>query len=176
MIPPIEPGNLNLLLVLCFTLALPLAVLSTGIFFVLRSIPSRPVQVLIPLVTGIILCAVYSSVDPSNPEKFGVFMFVAGMLTHPLLVLPPMMLLQQYLRRIPVPWAVFLAAGIAICLILVPGALQGDQRYEPAGSSLWQQIRSVTFDLGMGSVASAAILGLDRLLSENSGPANGLSR
>jgi hypothetical protein len=165
MIPLFEPGNLMLFLFLCLTLGLPLAALAWGIFFMVRYIPLWPAQILVPLVAGIILSVVYSSVDPSNPEKFGVLLFVTGMLIHPLLILPPVIVMQKYLRRIPVLCGVFFAAFVSLCFILIWSAAQGDMRYDPSVNFVWQSIVAVVTDLVAASIGSGLILGLDRFKS-----------
>ena len=162
MIALFDPGNLALVLFLVITLGLPLTLITMGFFLVVRLIPSRPVQCLVPLVAGIVLAILYASVDPSNPEKSGFFLFLIGMLTHPLLILPPIFLMQKYLLHIPVLYAVFFAAFISVCSLLVWGALQGDMRVGGPVNVLWQFTGTVMTDLIIASGVSGLILGLDR--------------
>ena len=163
MIALFDPGNLVLVLFLALTLGLPLIFLTIGFFLAIRLIPSRPAQCLVPLVAGIVLAILYSSVDPSNPEKSGFFLFLVGRLIHPLLILPPIIIMQQYLRHFPVIYAVFFAAFISLCSLFVWGALQGDMRVMEPGNVLWQGTVTVMTDLIFSSAVSALILGLDRI-------------
>ncbi len=169
MIALFDPGNLVLVLVLAITLGLPLTLITMGFFLAVRLIPCRRAQYLVPLVAGIVLVIIYTSVDPSNPEKSGFFLFLTGILTHPLLILPPIILMQKYLLHIPVLYAVFFAAFISLCSLLAWGALQGDLRVVEPVNVLWQLTWTVITDLIIASGVSGLILGLDRVLIDSEG-------
>ena len=164
MIALSDPGNLVLVLFLAITLGLPMTFITMGFFQAVRLIPWRPAQCLVPLVAGIVLVIVSSSVDPSNPEESGLFLFLVGILTHPLLILPPIILMKKYLLHIPVLYAVFFAAFISLCSLIAWGALQGDLRMVEPVNVLWQITGTVITDLIIASGASGLILGLDRVL------------
>ncbi len=52
---------------------------------------------------------------------------MVGIFIHPLLILPHATIMQKYLHRIPVLYAVFFGAFISICVLVGLGATQGDQ-------------------------------------------------
>jgi len=162
MIALFDPGNLVLFLFLGITLGLPLTLLAMVFFLAIRLIPFRPAQCLVPLVAGIVLAIIYSSVDPSNPEKFGFFLFLTGIITHPLLILVPVIVMQKYLLHIPVLYAVFFTAFISVCSLFIWGALQGEMRVVEPVNVLWQFTGTVMSDLIIASGVSGLILGLDR--------------
>jgi len=164
MINIFNPGNLGVVFFLCITLGVPLSVLALGIFLVIRRIPSRLLQCLVPLVAGIIAGTAYTLMDPSNPGNSGLVLFLTGMTIHPLLVLSPIMILHNYLHRIPVYYAVFFTAFISLGFLFAWGAAQGDQVYVETGNFVGQMAGSVITDLIVASVASGLILGLDRFL------------
>ncbi len=162
MIALSDAGNLVLVLFSAITLGLPLTLITMIFFLAIRLIPNRPAQCLVPLVAGIVLAIISASVDPSNPEKSGLFLLLTGMLSHPLLILPPIILMKKYLLYIPVLYAVFFAAFISLCSLLAWGALQGDLRMVEPVNVLWQVTGTVITDLTIASGGSGLILGLDR--------------
>jgi hypothetical protein len=118
-----------LLLMLWAVLGIPFSVLTVVLFYAVRWIPSRPAQVLIPLAAGIIFVVVGMSMEPPALGNSEALRFLIGICSHPLLFVSPAILLHKYLHRIPAAYAVFFAAFIASCVLILPGALQGDLRY-----------------------------------------------
>jgi hypothetical protein len=118
-----------LILILWAVLGIPLAVLTAALFFAARWIPSGAVRALTPLAAGIIFIVASMSMEPPLPGNSEALRFLVGIFTHPLLFLPPFIVLQKYLHRIPVIYAVFFAALISSCVLILSGALQGDQHY-----------------------------------------------
>lgn len=54
---------------------------------------------------------------------------MVGIFIHPILILPPAIILQKYLHRIPVLYAVFFGAFISISVLVALGTMQGNQIY-----------------------------------------------
>jgi hypothetical protein len=152
-----------LLLILWVVLGIPLAVLTAALFFAARWIPSRPVRALIPLAAGIILVVASMSMEPPLPGNSEALRFLAGLFTNPLLFLPPFIVLQNYLHRTPVMYAVFLAALISSCVLISLGALQGDQRFvEPDGIQFFVRATlTVVEDVIIASGAFGLMIMLD---------------
>ena len=165
MVPVTEPGNFILLMILWITLGIPLTVIAFGFFLLVRRIPARTARFLVPLALGIIVAAWYSVMDPSNPGDFGLLLFIGGALIHPLLILPPITLMPEYLQRIPAGKAVFLASFISLCLILSWGALQGDGTYIADKTPVWDFAMQVITDLIIASVIAGIIIGTDRIMA-----------
>lgn len=164
MINVFDPGNPGAIFFLCISLGLPLSILAFGIFLLIRRIPSRPVQFLVPLVAGILTVTAYTLMDPSNPGNYGLWLFLTGVSVHPLLVLSPIMIMYHYLHRIPVSYAVFFTAFISLGFIVTRGVIQGDVIYAETENFVLRMAGSVIADLIVASVASLLILGLDRFL------------
>jgi hypothetical protein len=120
MISLTDPSNLILLLLQCIIIGIPLAILAFGVFYILRKIPSRTMQWFIPLITGALAAIWHSSMDPSNPGKFGLLMFIIGAFIHPLLVLAPITIAEDYLHRMPVLYACFFAM-VSPCFVFLDG-------------------------------------------------------
>jgi hypothetical protein len=167
MVPILDPGNFFLLLMLFAVIGIPLSVLTVAIFFVLRFIPSRPAQCLIPLVTGIIVVVIYTSMLPPDEGDPASLMFLTGVLGNPLLFLPPITLAQKYLHRIPLLVAVFFTAFISLGFLLTLGALQGDLRQVEPVNSAWQSMDTIIKDLVVASIVSGFILWLDNVLTNS---------
>lgn len=165
MVPIFDPGNFLLVLMLCTVIGIPLSVLTVAIFFVVRRIPSRLAQCLISLVAGIVFAVAYTSMGIPVFGESGLVQFLTGMFIHPLLILPPIIIMQKYLNRIPVMYAVSLTAFISMVFIITLGAMQGDVRLEESRNIVWESIVPVIKDLITASIVSGLILGLDRILS-----------
>jgi hypothetical protein len=163
MISITDPANLIMLFLQCVILGIPLSILAFGIFYILRKIPSRAVQCILPLVAGTIAAAWYTAMDPSNPGKFGLLMFIVGVFIHPLLVLAPITFMQDSLHRIPVLYAVFFATVLSLFCIFGWGLLQGDMKYEGQTGFLWQTLISILTDLLIASSISGLIIGVDKI-------------
>ena len=168
MVPVFDPGNFMLLLMLWAVLGIPFSVLTVGLFYAVRWIPSRPAQVLIPLVAGIIFVVVGMSMEPPVPGNSEALRFLIGMFSHPLLFVSPAILLHKYLHRIPAAYAVFFAAFIASCVLILLGALQGDRLYVELTNMQFIGEAAVTVikDLIIASGAFGLIIGLDTLLTD----------
>jgi hypothetical protein len=164
MVPIFDPGNLVVVFMLCAVIGIPLSVLTVAIFFVVRQVPSRLAQCLIPLVAGIVVSVTYTSMGPPVPGDSVLIGFLTGMFIHPLLILPPIIIMQKYLNRIPVLYAVFFTAFMSLGFVITLGAMQGDLKQEALGSIAWQSTIAVIKDLIAASVASGLILGLDSFL------------
>ena len=167
MVPVFDPGNFMLLLMLWAVLGIPFSVLTVVLFYAVRWIPSRPAQVLIPLVAGIIFVVVGMSMEPPVPGNSEALRFLIGMFSHPLIFVSPAILLHKYLHRIPAAYAVFFAAFIASCVLILLGALQGDLRYvEPDGIQFFlKAMITVIIDLIIASGAFGLIIMLDIMLT-----------
>ncbi|MDO9326203.1 MAG: hypothetical protein Q7T80_14730 [Methanoregula sp.] len=150
---------------LCTVIGIPLSVLTVAIFLVVRRVPSRLAQCLIPLVAGIVVAVIYTSMEIPAPGEPGLIWFLTGMFIHPLLILPPIIIMQKYLNRIPVMYAVFFTAFISMGFVLTLGAMQGDVRLEESRNVALELAVPAIKDLIAASVASGLILGLDRILS-----------
>jgi len=156
-----------LLLMLWAVLGIPFSVLTVVLFYAVKWIPTRPAQVLVPLVAGIIFVVVSLSMEPPVPGSSEALRFLIGISSHPLLFVSPMILLHKYLHRIPAAYAVFFAAFIASCVLILPGALQGDLRYVELGALqffLKAMITAIT-DLIIASAAFGLIIMLDIVLT-----------
>ena len=94
-------------------------------------------------------------------------MFLVGIFIHPLLFLPPVIVLQKYLHRIPVGYAVCFAAFISSCIIISLGSLQGDQfSVELNGMQyFWEGLKTVIKDLITASGTSGLIIMLDSMIT-----------
>jgi hypothetical protein len=167
MVPIFDPGNFLLLLMLFAVIGIPLSVLTVAIFFVIRQVPSRLAQCLIPLVAGIIVIVTYTSMLPPGEGDPASLMFLLGVLGNPLLFLPPITLVQKYLHRIPVLVAVFFTAFISLGFLLTLGALQGDLRLEEPVNIAWQSMDTIIKDLVVASLVSGLILWADNLLTNS---------
>jgi len=167
VVPVFDPGNFMLLVMLWAVLGIPFSVLTVVLFYVVRWMPSRPAQVLIPLVAGIIFVVVGMSMEPPVPGNSEALRFLIGMFSHPLLFVSPAILLHKYLHRIPAAYAVFFAAFIASCVLILPGALQGDLRYvELDGIQFFlKAMITVIIDLIIASGAFGLIIMLDIMLT-----------
>jgi hypothetical protein len=167
VVPVFDSGNIVLLLMLWAVIGIPISVLTGVLFFAARQIPSRLAQVLIPLAAGILLVIVYMSMEPPLPGNSGTLMFLVGIFIHPLLFLPPVIILQKYLHRIPVVYAVFFAAFIASAVLISPGALQGDQYYVELNGVqfFWEAMKTVIKDLIIASGAFGLIIMLDIIVT-----------
>lgn len=163
MVPIFEPGNFLLVLMLFAVIGIPLSVLTVVIFFIVRHVPSRLAQCLIPLVAGIIVVVLYTSMLPPDEGDPASLMFLTGVLGNPLLFLPPITLMQKYLQRIPVLVAVFFTSFISLGLLITLGALQGDIRLEEPVNIAWQSMKTIITDIIVASVVTGFILWLDRL-------------
>jgi hypothetical protein len=148
-------------------IGIPLSVLTVAIFVVVRYVPSRLAQCLIPLVAGIIAVVMNTSMLPPDEKDPASLMFLTGVLGNPLLFLPPITLVQKYLHRIPVLFAVFFTAFISMGFLLTLGALQGDIRLEESMNVAWQSIKTIITGLIVASVASGFILWVDNLLTNS---------
>jgi hypothetical protein len=167
MVPIFDPGNFLLLLMLFAVIGIPLSVLTVAIFFIIRQVPSRLAQCLIPLVAGIIVIVTYTSMLPPDEGDPVSLMFLLGVLGNPLLFLPPITLAQKYLHRIPVLVAVFFTAFISLGFLLTLGALQGDIRQVEPMNIAWQSMDSIIKDLVFASLVSGFILWLDNVLTDS---------
>ena len=167
MVPILDPGNFFLLLMLFAVIGIPLSVLTVAIFFVVRYIPSQLAQCLIPLVAGIIVVVTYTSMLPPDEGDPASLMFLTGVLGNPLLFIPPFILVQKYLNRIPVLVAVFFTAFISMGLLITLGALQGDIRQVEPVNIAWQPMKTIIMDLIVASAVSVFILWLDTLLTSS---------
>jgi len=156
-----------LLLMLWAVLGIPFSVLTVMLFYAVRWIPTRPAQVLVPLVAGIIFVVAGMSMEPPVPGNSEVMRFLIGISSHPLLFVSPLILLHKYLHRIPAAYAVFFAAFIASCVLISLGALQGDLRYvEPDGIQFFlKAMITVIIDLIIASAAFGLIIMLDMMLT-----------
>ncbi len=148
-------------------IGIPLSVLTVAIFFVVRYVPSRLAQCLIPLVAGIIVVVMYTSMLPPDEGDPASLMFLTGVLGNPLLFLPPITLAQKYLHRIPVLVAVFFTAFISLGFLLTLGALQGDIRQVEPVNIAWQSMDTIIKDLVVASIVSGFILWLDNVLTNS---------
>jgi hypothetical protein len=165
MISPFEPGNLLLIFLLCVIMGIPFSIMSYAIFLLIRKIPSLVIQCLIPLVAGIIVVVMYASMSPSDTVYNTTLMFLIGILGNPLLILPPIIVMQKYLHRIPVPYAVFFTAFLASCFIIGWGALQGgEMRFDGSSSIISQSARTIITDIIAASGASCLMIELDLFL------------
>lgn len=148
-----------------FLLAFILSIPAFAIFLAVRKISSRRVQFLLTLGAGIIACAWYSSVDPSNPGQQGLLLFLVGALAHPLLVLAPITLMQNYLHRVPVSYAVYFAAWASLCLAFMMAAFfQVGMAYEVQGRLGWTLVASILIDLVAATIVCSAVIGYDRMM------------
>lgn len=163
MVPIFDPGNFLLLVMLYAVIGIPLAILTVAIFFVVRYVPNRVAQCLIPMAAGIIVVVMYTSMLPPDPGDPASLMFLTGVLGNPLLFLPPITFMQKYLQRIPVLIAVFLTAFISFGFLITLGALQGDIKMEEPVNIAWQSMKTIIMDLIVASVVSGLILWLDTL-------------
>jgi hypothetical protein len=148
-------------------LGIPFSVLTVMVLYAVRWIPSRPAQVLIPLITGIIFVVVGMSMEPPVPGNSEALRFLTGMFSHPLLFVSPAILLHKYLHRIPAAYGVFFGAFVASCVLILLGALQGDLRYvELDGLQFFlKAIITVIIDLIIASGAFGLIIMLDIILT-----------
>ena len=171
MVPVFDPGNFMLLLILWAVLGIPFSVLTVVLFYAVRWIPTRPAQVLVPLVAGIIFVVLGMSMEPPVPGNSEALRFLIGISSHPLLFVSPLILLHKYLHRIPAAYAVFFAAFIASCVLILPGALQGDLRYvELDGIQFFlKAMITVIIDLIIASAAFGLIIILDMMLTGTDG-------
>jgi hypothetical protein len=167
MVPIFDPGNFFLLLMLFAVIGIPLSLLTVAIFFVIRFIPSRLEQCLIPLVAGIIVVVIYTSMLPPDEGDPASLMLLTGVLGNPLLFLPPVTLAQKYLHRIPVSVAVFFTAFVSLGILITLGALQGDIRQVEPVHSAWQSMDTIIKDLVLASLVSGFILWLDHVLTNS---------
>jgi len=163
MVPIFDPGNFLLLVMLYAVIGIPLAILTVAIFFVVRYVPNRVAQCLIPMAAGIIVVVLYTSMLPPDAEDPASLMFLTGVLANPLLFLPPITFMQKYLQRIPVLIAVFLTSFISLGFLITLGALQGDIRQLEPVNIAWQSMKTIIMDLIVASVVSGLILWLDTL-------------
>jgi hypothetical protein len=165
MVPILDPGNLVLLFFLYATMGIPLSVLTVILFFVIRLVPSRLAQCLIPLIAGVIVVVTALSMEPPTDNSEGI-RFLIGLFIHPLLILPPIMIMQKYLNRIPVTYAVFFTALISVCVVLTLGALQGDIYILDYGNARIIRDSTITVieDLLISSLVLGLIIGFDRML------------
>lgn len=144
----------------CVILALPLSVLAFAVFLAIRLIPSRLTQYLVSLVAGIILAVFYTSMNPSNPGESATILFVTGVLIHPFLILPPILVMQKNLYHLPVFSAVFLSIFLSLCIVISSGIFLGDVSF--MRDSGWRSIIPVITDLLAASIASGFVITLDR--------------
>jgi hypothetical protein len=164
MVPIFDPGNFSLVFMLYTVIGIPLSILAVAIFLVVRKVPSRLAQCLIPLVAGIVVVVTYASMEIPVPEESGLIWFLTGAVIHPLLILPPITIMEKYLHRIPVLYAVFFTVFISLGFLITLGALQGDIRQDELKNIMWQSAITIITDLIVASGASGLILGLDKLL------------
>ncbi len=164
IIPNLSPANWFFVGAMGVFLGIPLSILAYGIYLGLRRIPFRPAQCLVPLIAGMIAVVTYAWMDPSNPSNPGFLMFLIGMVIHPLLVLPPIMIMQGYLRHIPARYGVFFTAFISLAFLIAGGAVQGDIRVVEDRDLVLQSLRTVIADLIIATGASGLIIGLDRFV------------
>ena len=167
MVPVFDPGNIMLLLLLWAVLGIPLSILTVVLFYAVRWIPSQPGQALVPLVAGVIFVVVSMSMEPPVPGNSEALRFLIGIFIHPLLFLPPAIVLQKNLHRIPVIYAVFLTAFISMCVLVTLGAMQGDQLYVQFNSVefLGKAMISVIKDLIIASGVFGLTIMLDIMLT-----------
>jgi hypothetical protein len=160
-----------LLLILWAVLGIPFSVLTLGLFYAVRWIPTRQAQVLVPLVAGIIFVVVSLSMEPPVSGNSEALRFLIGFSSHPLLFVSPMILLHKYLHRIPAAYAVFFAAFIASCVLILTGALQGDLRYGEIDALQFFLKAMITaiIDLIIASAAFGLIIMLDMVLTGTDG-------
>ena len=163
MVPIFDPGNFLLLVMLYAVIGIPLAILTVAIFFVVRYVPNRVAQCLIPLVAGIIMVVTYTSMLPPDEGDSASLMFLTGVLGNPLLILAPITFMQKYLHRIPILVAVFFTSFISLGFLITQGALQGDIRLEEPVNIAWQSMKTIIMDLIVASAVSGFILWLDQL-------------
>jgi hypothetical protein len=167
VVPIWDSGNIMLLLMLWAVIGIPLSVLTVALFFAVRWVPSRPAQCLILLVAGILLVVASLSMEPPGPGNSEALRFLTGIFIHPLLFLPPVMVLQKYLHRIPLVYAVFFAALISSCVLISLGALQGERYYVDLNGVqvFWEATVTVIKDVITASAAFGLIIGLDTVLA-----------
>ena len=173
MIPVSDSAYLFVVFLQCFLISFPLSIIAFGIFFIIRKIPSRSIQFLIPLSAGIITTLIYTFVVLPDIGSAGFPGFLVGMLTHPLLILPPIIIMQKYLRHLPGPYAVFFSAWISLCFAFLFAWFiqQSFQINWGFGDPLRQIACSVVADLFVASIVSGIVICLDRFLP-NSGKIN----
>ena len=167
VVPVFDPGNLALLLMLWAVLGIPLSFLAVVLFFAVRQIPSRLAQVLVPLIAGIIFVVVSIAMEPPVPGNSEALRFLIGIFIHPLLFLPPAVVLQKNLHRIPVMYAVFFASFISMGVLLTLGAMQGNQLSVALNSVQFTEkaMVSVIRDLIIASGAFGLIILLDIMVT-----------
>ncbi|MEN6610074.1 MAG: hypothetical protein ABFC24_04465 [Methanoregulaceae archaeon] len=165
MVPIFEPGNLRMLLFLIVQLGIPLTILAGILFLGIRKIPSLAGQVLTPLAAGIVVTVISSAMEPPGPQTPALARFLLGMFIYPLLLLPPVLVLKEYLHRIPATVAALAVAFVSISLVLLLGAVQGDLRQDELGSVAWRSLVTVAKALVLSAAVSGLVLGLDRLLA-----------
>jgi len=148
-------------------LGIPLSFLAAVLFLGVRQIPSRLAQVLVPLVAGIIFVVVSMTMEPPVPGNSEALRFLIGIFIHPLLFLPPAVVLQKNLLRIPGMYAVFFASFISMGVLLTLGAMQGDQLSVALTSVQFAEKATVSVvkDLVIASGAFGLIILLDIVLT-----------
>lgn len=170
MIPLTDPSNLIMLFLQCIIIGIPLTILAFGMYYGLRKIPSLEARCLIPLIAGALAGAWYTSIDPSNPGKFGLLMFIIGAFIHPLLVLPPITVAQNSLHRIPVPYAVFISIFLSLACVMAWGLAQGDMKSVDHEGFVWQILNMIIRDLLIASVISGLIISVDKYYPKSGFP------
>jgi hypothetical protein len=105
--------------------------------------------------------------EPPVPGTSGDFLFMVGIFIHPLLIIPPATILQKYLHRIPVLYAVFFGAFISICVLVGPGATQGDQIFVQLNGVQFirEEVITVIAELIIASGIFGLIIMLDIILT-----------
>ena len=106
--------------------------------------------------------------DPTDPGTSGILRFLTAFLIFPFLILPPIIIMQKYLHRLPAMYAVFLTAFISLFFVNAWSLLEGATKFNLKGVDLiWESTSTVIICLIAASVASGLIIGLDRLLSNS---------
>jgi hypothetical protein len=97
---------------------LPIAVLATGIFLVLKE-ASRPVAVAIPLFTAFALIALYIHYMPPHSEAILLLLnYLVGPAAYAFLIIAPFPLFRNHITFLRHEYVIFVTACITITILL----------------------------------------------------------
>lgn len=166
------PGNFFMILFLTAYIGIPLALVATGLYLIVRRIPVRKIRRIVPVLIAVLILAIdlafFSSLETreSYPQN-ALFSFISGLLLHGSLVLIPVYAFEHYYQRFN-PAAIVLVTGIATVFVLAMIGLVGRERAFSGDAEFWIRLNIIILTgalLGVSTGIYAVIAYLDTLTS-----------
>jgi hypothetical protein len=123
------PANFFMILFLTAYIGIPLALVASGLYLIVRQIPIRKIRWIVPVLIAVLILAIdlafFSSLEtPESYPQNALFSFISGLLLHGSLVLIPVYAFEHYYQRFN-PAVIVLVTGISTVFVLAMTGLVG---------------------------------------------------